>query len=76
MKKEYTSPCTELIDRQFSESLLNAASPTDQYSIGGDNSQWPEEGPIDDDWGQGPGVSGAKGGHFSTDWDVAEPIWR
>lgn len=73
MKKEYISPCAEII-RQRTETLLNAASPNDQYSIGGDNSQWPEDGEIDDDYGDGPGVSGAKSA-TTFDWNATESIW-
>lgn len=59
MKKEYVKPLTEefILPR---ESVMARASHPDEYSIGGDNSQWPEDGPIEDDYGDGPGVTGAK----------------
>jgi len=43
-----------------------ANSAKDQYNIGGDDSQWPKSGEITDDYGDGPGVSGAK---KDNQWD-------
>lgn len=62
MKTIYEKPVLELVRVQI-ETFI-AASPADpsnkddSYDLGGDDSQWPEVGPIHDDWGDGPGVSG------------------
>lgn len=69
MKKQYISPTSEVAQLRM-ETLLGAASPSDQYSIGGDDSKWPEEGGIIDDHGDGPGVSGAKGTTDTEFWDL------
>lgn len=59
MKREYVVPEVEILDVQQEISLL-VGSKEDQYSIGSGDSQWPQDGPIHDDYGDGPGVSGAK----------------
>lgn len=59
MKRVYQKPMLEIVSTQI-ESLILVQSKDDQYSIGGDGSQWPKDGGIHDDTGGGPGVSGAK----------------
>lgn len=58
MKYIYMRPETKAI--KFEVCHLMANSTKDQYNIGGGNSQWPQNGEISDDYGDGPGVSGAK----------------
>lgn len=59
MKRVYQKPMLEIVSTQI-ESLILGQSKEDQYSIGSDDSKWPESGPIKIDDGSGPGVSGAK----------------
>lgn len=69
MKKKYIKPLTECIPVNL-ESQLMKNSKEDQYKIGGSNSQWPQEGSIPDDTGNGPGVSGAKNHYLEQgEWE-------
>ncbi len=56
MKKIYTTPYTETLIVNI-ESYLAVASPKDKYQVGGEDSKWPESGDIQEDFGDGPGVS-------------------
>ena len=58
MKRIYQRPETDSF--RFDICHLMVGSAKDQYSIGGNNSQWPESGEINDDYGNGPGVSQEK----------------
>lgn len=64
MKRIYQRPETESV--RFDICHLMANSAKDQYHIGGDDSQWPKSGDIYNDYGDGPGVSGAK---KNNQWD-------
>lgn len=59
MKRIYVTPSAERVLTQLEDTLLASASKA-EYAIGADDSKYPEEGPIEEDWGDGPGVSGAK----------------
>ena len=59
MRHIYKRPETDAIKIEVCHLMANSAK--DQYSIGGSDYQWPKSGEISDDYGDGPGVSGAKG---------------
>ena len=69
MKKKYTAPECLIIFVEGSEGLMAASGRKEGYEIGGPGSQWPENGDIKEDNGNGPGVSGAKGHSFLFDED-------
>ncbi len=64
MKRIYQRPETESF--RFDICHLMANSAKDQYDIGSKNTQWPKLGEITDDYGDGPGASGAK---KNNQWD-------
>lgn len=66
MKCIYQRPETESF--RFDICHLMADSTKDKYNIGGSDSQWPKSGEITDDYGDGPGVSGAKKNNH-WDWE-------
>ncbi|WP_255406486.1 cytochrome C [Prevotella sp. KH2C16] len=65
MKQKYLKPKIEEVEVAFEKALAAGSGDTSAgYDIGGEGSKWPETGPIHDDTGGGPGVSGAKEGGF------------
>lgn len=64
MKKRYITPETAIVCTQV-ETPLVSGSATPQYNIGTDASSWYGNGSVQDDYGSGPGVTGAKKCTFS-----------
>lgn len=69
MKKRYITPETAIVCTQVETPLLSASNPNSsaapQYNIGTDASSWYGNGSVQDDYGSGPGVTGAKKCTFS-----------
>lgn len=71
MNRKYLTPKIEIAYIDIESHIATGSAPAkpgDSYSITNDGDKWHQDGGIQNDNGDGPGVTGAKENGFSSSW--------